>query len=220
MLQTRTRNRTVGLVRIGEALEEFRQSGSEKARDRLAMAVQARLRKAIERANVPLAELDDVVQERTLPVLEALVGGAVTSSADAFVWQAGTNAAYDWHRRRRRGMAGRTVQLGKEALDRLVEESDESQDPAAERAREMLAAIHRVMDDARIPPAYRDVLHAHYVRDMSIEALAERELRENPRSKSGAPRTLQQARAAVDQRLSRARDWVRKRLLQQIEEEP
>ncbi len=197
-------------VGIGEALAAFRTTGSEADRGRLAVAIRDRLTRAARYAGVRELDVEDVVQSRVLAVLSALSRGPVPDSPEAYVWRAGLNAAKDWHRRQAAGVRGRTHGVDPEDLDRLGTAPDEVD--GKETAEDLRRVVDEALDDPRMPEAHRAVIDAHYLRGEDIEELALQELRERPVAKSGNPRTLEQARQTVDQRLTRARNWLRKRL--------
>jgi len=193
-------------VPVGEALEAYRATRSEADRNRLAAAIRALLLKAVRYAGVSEEDVEDVAQDRAMPLLAALVAGA--KSPEALVWRAGANAGNDWHRRRKSGIRKDTRALHPADLEKLTAPAGD-EGPSID---ELLGRIARVTGDPRMRSTYREALNAHYGEGRSILAIAEEDLQANPTSKDGSERTLAQARSTVEQRLKRARDWVRARV--------
>lgn len=191
---------------IAKALEAFLATRTESAREHLAALVLVRMRRAARYAGVPQSDVDDAVHARVLRVMEALVEGK-TESPNNYVWRAGVHAGRDWQRKQRSA----PIPVEDDEIELPVGDDERER---AEDTEAQIAEIRRLL--GAMPDGYRQVLEPHYLRGVSIDELARDELAANPISpRTGKRRTYQQARAAVDQRLSRARDWLRARVSQE-----
>ena len=195
---------------IDEALAAYRQNGSERNRDALATAISDRLLVAIRHGGVPLREVPDVAQDTVMAVLDALVAGKSKQSTTAFTWRAGVNAARDWYRRERVRGRDVTERADVSDLEQTMVLRDPRENDSAKDAKEKLACVGEAWD--RLRPADREVLLKHIVEGVSIDELARRELAANPVSKSGEARTFKQARDAMDQKIHRARERLKRKI--------
>jgi hypothetical protein len=141
-------------------------------------------------------------------------GGVRAGFEDAYVRRCAQNRAND-HFRETSGLRARCEVRDDD--EQLFDERDPERLLEAAREDALLALrIERLrVLIASAPEAYRDVLHEVYVRGVLIEVIVERVLA--ARVASGEERiadesSRRRARAAVDQRLCRARAWIRARM--------
>lgn len=191
-----------------------------RARNELAQACRVLARKVLATRRIPAEEIEDLASEATMRVLGKLEAGSVKEGAeDAYVARAAKNAAADWHRaqsgvRRREELFDEALVPDDRTDDVFVGDDDEE---ARERAREK--AAREALRDA--PAAYRQIIVAVYFDMVPIESLVALEL-EKERAAAGAaapyaPDARRRARARVDKRLQRARDWLRRGILARLD---
>ena len=152
-------------------------------------------------------------------LLEHLKNGDVEQgNEDAYVWKAGKRAAQDSFRKRGREDEGIEKLRSAEATgttNGAVPKGAPGPSPEPDCDGEEILAVLR-SDKTGMPETYRNVLAGVHVDGHTIAELAQKELEANPTDTgSGVQRTLKQARATVDQRLTRARRWVKRHLAAQ-----
>ena len=145
------------------------------------------------------------------------LGHVHPGSEDAYIRRCARNRAND-HYREISGLRA-TCELHDEDTQ-LADVRDpesllaESQDAALIAARVMrLRALIAVA-----PPGFAAVLHEVYVAGTLIEEVARHELEirvARGDERAGDPHAIRRARASVDQRLHRARDWIREQMREQ-----
>jgi hypothetical protein len=185
------------------------------ARRGLATAIGKLARGILVARGVPADVADDDANFLAFDVVRRVEGGRVEGGReDAYVRQCAKNRANDYYRET----------SGVRAVYELREEAEEiadGRDPESLMADyQEAAAVARQVDRLRAliataPLAHAAVLYEVHVKGTLIEAIARRELEE--RIARGAEHVrdaaaLKRARAAVDQRLSRARAWIRERI--------
>ncbi len=206
---------TQDLKELIEAVRTAPSEGERRAsRERLAGELRRGLVGCLRREGADSDLAEEIAQEKTVQLLDYLAA-TEAPHPDALVRRAARNALFDHYRRAKRSGVH-------DSIDRSLEETEEGPrrdplGPEAVRRWENEQAAEREIETketlARLVPLLheddRTVLKACYYEGRSIEELAHEELRNEPlvlRGPSkGEPRTLTQARATVDQRLTRAR---------------
>lgn len=188
--------------------------GSGAGRESLARAIRAVAFDALLRRAPGLA--DDLAQSTTLRVLRAFEGGCTTADRlPAYVVAAAHNA----HRSHLRRAGSTREELTGDVEDAPTENAaGPEQDLAdAEQAQGEAERLRAILPDA--PAAYREVIVAHYLEERSIEDLVEAEVTarltrdgRDPSDPIARHAARLNARRTIDQRLSRARSWLAKRL--------
>jgi RNA polymerase sigma-70 factor (ECF subfamily) len=177
--------------------EELVQRSIAGSRDAFGLLVlrHARMVRAICMSRIGSQEVDDAVQEVFLRVFRGLPRLQATASFVAYLGQVARNYCID---RLRTAQKQKPVSLDEVELD----PADRRVDEAAESARaERLALLRREI--ARLPESQRECLLLFYFEEMSYAQMAE---------------ALGLTEAAVNQRLSRARQQLRHTLAERREE--
>jgi len=185
------------------------------ARRGLATAIGRLARVILVARRVPADVADDDANFLAFDVVRRVEGGRVHEGReDAYVRQCARNRAYDHYR----------DTSGVRAVYELREEAEEiadDRDPESLMADyQEEAAVARQVERMRAliataPPTHAAVLYEVHVEGTLIEVLARRELEDRLARGTECVRdaaALKRARAAVDQRLSRARAWIRERI--------
>lgn len=195
------------------------------ARDTLAGALRGEALRVLGIHGVPTQAREDLAQAVTLTVLERIVRGFVEPGyEDGYLVVAAKNRARDWHREQS-GVYEKTTgfdddDLASPGLDpHAALESVET----ARASRAMLERVARVLDAA--PARYRAALVAVYLDGAPIDSLVDEEVARdlgvgapaNDLDPEEAIAVRRRARARVDKLLQRARDWVRARVVSELE---
>lgn len=190
------------------------------AHERLVLVVRGRVIVELQWAKAPDDVRDDIAQEVTLRIVAWFSAGDVTAGREeAFVRRCVRNALFDHYRRT-------------QARHEVAIEQDDMADPdnpdpeemairAAEgRQREdLIASIAVLIENA--PEPYRQALIDVYATEppRTPEDLVRDELARRGQLGAGRVPTgqdIRRARAVIDQRLHRAREWVKARLAQKV----
>lgn len=192
----------VAAVRAGREEPERR-----AAEERLAAAVCALLLLSLRKHRV-VRDAEDIAQEKVCGLVQRLMAGAAnTGREEQYVWVAGKNAAIDDARRpSRRRLSSLTRDDGAE---QELPEGGSSLDQRHE-VREQARWVAHLLREPGPPRAYKEVLRRLFLEEVPLDDIVREELARPARS--GAVRSEEQARNAVDQRISRARSWLRTRL--------
>ena len=176
------------------------------AEERLAAAVHALLLLSLRKHRVD-TDAEDIAQEKVCGLVQCLMAGAATTGREEqYVWVAGKNAAIDDARRPyRRRLSSLTRDDG---VERELPEGGSSLDQRHE-VREQARWIAHLLRERGPPRAYKEVLRRLFLEEVPLDDLVREELARPGRS--GAVRSEEQARNVVDQRISRARSWLRTR---------
>ena len=154
-------------------------------------------------------DAEDRAQEKVCLVCEHLKSGDIEAEREeAYVWKAGAFASMDAFRKKGRQDAGLKKLRSEHATGTTKGAIPEVASPPGTESDSLSAELVDFIraEETKLPEAYRNVLAMRYVDGQSIADLAEKELAASPLNrKSSAPRTLKQARATVDTRLTRAR---------------
>lgn len=185
------------------------------ARRGLAMAIGKLARDTMAGRGVPAHVVDDEANFLAYDLVRRVESGMIQARReDAYVRQCARNRANDYYREA----------SGVRAVHELREEAEEaadSRDPERLMAEHQEAATIACRVErlraliASAPASHAVVLYEVHVKGTLIEVLAQQELEK--RMEVGAEHkadaaALKRARAAVDQRLCRARSWIRERM--------
>jgi len=148
-------------------------------------------------------DADDVANATTLRVIEKLRTGPLDEPGKelGYVLRAARNAAIDQLRKQQR--KGRKGQVELDDTRRLPAA------PVPVAPKELQPLVERALADPRLSAAHREVLTGQFVQGKTPNDLAAEELARHPTDRKGRPRTLEQARDTIDQRIKRARDWLK-----------
>lgn len=185
------------------------------ARRGLAMAIGKLARDTMAGRGMPADVADDEANFLAFDLVRRVESGMIQPQReDAYVRQCARNRANDYYREASGVRAVHELRDGAEELadsrhpERLMAEQQEAAIIACrvERLRALIASA---------PTAHAVVLYEVHVKGTLIEEIARQELEE--RIARGAERirdvaALKRARAAVDQRLCRARSWIREQM--------
>jgi DNA-directed RNA polymerase specialized sigma24 family protein len=185
----------------------------------------ARLLKSLLRIHrAPDDLVDDLSQEKVLLTASGLIERGVSEpAAPAYLRSVVRNslrAHYKLkHVRVEQATAPEVFGLGRLA-ERLWEQraSRKSLDEDEEHG-ELVDLTLRVLRDPDTPVRHRELLEVHYLEGIPIDELAERLLADKPVGRDGQPRSLTTVRNLVDQRLHRARTWLRVAVLESLRNE-
>ncbi len=205
---------------LADIAHRLRASTTEPARvclrGEMAAAIRRLANDRLRAQGVPADVADDEANYLAFELVRRVERGLVQPGAEAaYVRRSAANRANDYYRHSS-GVRGASA-LGEEeerslADDRTPESlMTEHQDAAdlAVRVARLRALI------ASAPPGYAAVLHEVYVRGTLIDSMARAELELRIERGDELGRTeaaLKKARATVDQRLHRAREWIRAQL--------
>jgi DNA-directed RNA polymerase specialized sigma24 family protein len=151
--------------------------------------------------------VEDLCQQKVLKILERLIDGRVEpGKEDAYVWRCGETTAISHFRKKNI----RFVPLEEDAPhDPQEPASGEDAQAQEDHLQSRIEALREVLAGEELSPADRKLLWRVYVENVSPEELTREELAKNPTIRrgpqAGLPRTPEQARNSVDQRLTRAR---------------
>ena len=193
--------------------------GDKAAENALAAAVWEILVRALRFHGLSHEDAEDRAQDKVVGVCDHLKAGDVEpGKEEAYVWQAGKRASLDVYRRRARESEKeqklRSAQTTGTSGGAIGDAGAQPDQPSDQETAQVVAVISSHQDE--MPKTYRYVLYERYVKRRSIDDLAKEELRQNPTGKApGKERTLKQARYVVDQRLKRARFWIKQRVAKQ-----
>ena len=197
--------------RVAAVLAAPDEKSAKREREALVRDVRALLVTGLRRSGLSASDADDVAQEKVLPVTDRLVESRMQhGNPEGFVRTCARHAAIDTFRKI--GRRGETA-LGDDAAEPGT--SDSAGASAAIRAerRELVRIVTDLLTSGKMPGAYREVMRAVYVAGRDVADLAPEELARQSCDKAGRPRSIGQARAVVDQRLTRARRWLRARVM-------
>lgn len=180
-------------------------------REPLASALRDMLLKCLLRQKVPLPDAEDLVQHKVLKLLRYLEGGRATpGKEEPYVVRCGNNLAKSFFRTHQRQQERFEDQDPSEEGE--PEDSSRFRDEEEEQRREHFRDLDAVLESGVISEAEKELLEDVYLREIPIEELARRDLAANPKVLRGprkdTPRTPEQARNTLDQRLTRARARV------------
>jgi DNA-directed RNA polymerase specialized sigma24 family protein len=203
--------------RLNPFVIHVRANADDKAaQNALAGAVRELLIRSLCFHGLSKADAEDRAQDKVMLLFEHLKNGDVEQgNEEAYVWKAGNRAAQDSFRKKGREdesieklRSAEATGTTKGAVPKGAPAPGPEPDCDGE---EILAFL--LSDNTGMPETYRNVLAEVYVDGHTIAELAQKELEANPTNTgSGVQRTLKQARATVDQRLTRARRWVTRHL--------
>lgn len=193
---------------------------SDGVREEIGRLCRALARRAGKGAGLDDADADEVAQKTALAFDRAYLGRKVPlDRAEAMAMRIALNAARDVHRRRSRAETKRH-QLEQEAVvGPLAEAGAEERLLAAERQAALQIQLRVALQDA--PETYRRVIELHFFEEQSIEEITNVYLAEMRAAGEVAPGeedlAAKRARNRVDQHLSRAKRWLKRRLLASME---
>jgi DNA-directed RNA polymerase specialized sigma24 family protein len=172
----------------------------------LAAAVLAVLQWALSSRRIPPPDVEDLCQQKVLKILENLIEKRVDSGKeDAYVWRCGETTAISYFRKKNI----RFVPLEDSPHDPQEPASEEDAQAQEDHLQRQIEELRKVLAGEELSPADRRLLWRVYVEEVPMKDLIKEELDENPTirrgPKTGLPRTPEQARNSVDQRLTRAR---------------
>lgn len=207
-----------GLVEAAEQFEHAVRAGLnlESRRELLAEALHSVVLARLARLGTG-ALADDLAQIAVPRVLDAFSRGCTTAARlPAYADEAARNAYFD---HRRRAVNRRETPTGPDEMP-AVASSAPTPEESVSRAQDEIAVVRGVREAlAKAPAAYRDALTQHYLEERPIQELVEDEitarlLREGRDSTDSLERARirTNARQTVDQRISRARNWLKSRL--------
>lgn len=181
-----------------QLLQQARQGQPEP----LTLAVRELLMRAVLARRVPVQDAEDIVQDKILKILSALLSGRAEGREDGYVWRCGETSAISYFRKQKRlpiPVDGDDFE-GHQAPDDGRSKLEEEQE-----LKTQAELLHEILEGKELPEVARTLLEQVYVHELSIDELARRELESHPAGRDGTPRTLGQARNTLDQRLTRAR---------------
>jgi DNA-directed RNA polymerase specialized sigma24 family protein len=182
----------------------------DRRRDGLAARVRDLLIVSLRAHGLRPEDAADWAQKKVLLVARHLeAGDAGADREEAYVWGAGRNAAADSHRQRKRRREVSITNAGGE--DRPLPSLEPDSEEEAQR-KQRADRLREILDEPGPPASYREILRRVYLEDVEISVIADEELARPGRGGGGTARTPKQARYAVDQRLTRARAWLKGRL--------
>jgi DNA-directed RNA polymerase specialized sigma24 family protein len=184
--------------------------GGPSLRTELAETVRGSVKGALIALGARGAEIDDVAQEVTQAVLDRIERGEIAPGREDSY--ARTCARNGWISHVRRKWTRDVILLG----DEPEGETPEGDIVSALDRPTLLRCLGQAL--AAAPAAYREVLEEVYLAERGIDELADEELarrQDDPSDEEARKR----ARNTVDARLSRARLWVKRRLLAFLGEE-
>ena len=190
--------------------------GDKAAENTLAAAVREILVRAHRFHGLSHEDAEDRAQDKVVLVCDHLKAGDVEpGKEEAYVWQAGKRATLDVYRRKARESEKeqklRSAQTTGTSGGAIGDAGAQPDQPSDQETAEVVAVISCLQNE--MPETYRHVVYERYVRRRSIDDIAKEELNQNPTGKTpGKERTLKQARNVIDQRLKRARCWIKVRV--------
>ncbi len=201
------------LIRAAEAYRGARED--DAGRESLARAIRAVAFEELSRRAAGLA--DDLAQTTALRVLRAFEGGCTTSDRLPGYALAAARNELRSHQRR---ASSKREEL-RESFDEIPPDptaaSPERELGDAEEARDEADRLRAAL--AEMPASYREAVVAHHVEGRPIDELVEAEVTARLSRDGGDPSdplarvaAKLNARRTIDQRLSRGRSWLAKRL--------
>jgi DNA-directed RNA polymerase specialized sigma24 family protein len=178
----------------------------EGDRNPLAASVLDVLQRALSSRSIPPSEVEDLSQQKVLKILEKLIEGRVDpGKEDAYVWRCGETTAISHFRKKNI----RFVPLEDSPHDPQEPASEEDAQAQEDHLQRQIEELREVLAGEELSPADRRLLWRVYIEEVPMKDLIKEELDENPTIRrgpqAGLPRTPEQARNSVDQRLTRAR---------------
>ncbi len=184
----------------------------ESTRNDLAEAVSKTLSQAAMDGGLPPEDAKDLAHDLVLEMCEYLIFEDIRGNAEAAcVRRLAKWRALDHHRKNDREQRRLRRQETESQAESAGDVTPEHLLDAAESQAAAEKSIASVLKEpgVGIPENYRRVLVEIYIHHRSLGELAEENLDRCPHNQqTGAPRTLKQARLAVDQHHTRAKRWL------------
>lgn len=175
-----------------------------RLREQISRAARALLVLELERAGLQAADAEDEAHKKIQKVLDILLDHP-PDSPEAYLKKVARHAAIGL----RRHQGSRAYLPPVDPQEHKVEQRLVAPDEQGSPTQALLDCIEAILARPEGPAVYRCVLDAHYLWGIPLDVIVCHELWERGIQPPGSTAEQRKARATIDQRMTRARHWLK-----------